>query len=157
MRPRWLETELRHSVIAFGGGALLAAVALVLVPEGSAHLSPAVSVACFVGGGALFLFVDRTLARNPAGSPQMLAMLLDFVPESVAMGAAFASGSPAGPLLALLIGMQNLPEGFNAYRELLRACRTCPRGSTPTGNSSGAGRAGRGRSSRSFSSRCSVR
>ena len=30
----WLEQELRHSVMAFGGGALLSAVALVLVPEG---------------------------------------------------------------------------------------------------------------------------
>ena len=28
IHPRWLETEVRHSVIAFGGGALLAAVAL---------------------------------------------------------------------------------------------------------------------------------
>lgn len=48
IRPRWLETELRHSVIAFGGGVLVAAVAL----------------------------------------------------------------------LALMIGLQNLPEGFNAFREL---------------------------------------
>jgi ZIP family zinc transporter len=28
--PRWLENEFRHFVIAFGGGALLSAVALVL-------------------------------------------------------------------------------------------------------------------------------
>jgi ZIP family zinc transporter len=34
IRPLWLEKELRHTVIAFGGGALMAAVALVLVPEG---------------------------------------------------------------------------------------------------------------------------
>lgn len=34
------------------------------------------------------------------------------------MGAAFASASRAGLLLALLIGLQNLPEGFNAYREM---------------------------------------
>jgi ZIP family zinc transporter len=46
-------------------------------------------------------------------------MLLDFVPESVAMGGMFALGSPSAPLLALLIGLQNLPEGFNAYSELL--------------------------------------
>ncbi len=29
----------------------------------------------------------------------------------------FASGSPSAVLLAILIGLQNLPEGFNAYRE----------------------------------------
>lgn len=31
LKPRWLENEFRHGVIAFGGGALLSAVALVLV------------------------------------------------------------------------------------------------------------------------------
>ena len=120
LRPGWLESELRHSVIAFGGGALMAAVALVLVPEGVKLVPPALAVGLFFGGGVLFLFVDRALARHPAGSPQTLAMLLDFVPESVALGASFASGSPAGPLLALLIGLQNFPEGFNAYRELIQ-------------------------------------
>ncbi len=38
IHPRWLETELRHAILAFGAGALLAAVALVLVPEGMAAL-----------------------------------------------------------------------------------------------------------------------
>lgn len=33
IRPHWLETEVRHGVIAFGGGALLSAVTLVLVPQ----------------------------------------------------------------------------------------------------------------------------
>jgi ZIP family zinc transporter len=39
IRPRWLESELRHSVIAFGGGVLLSAVALVLVPEGNEYVA----------------------------------------------------------------------------------------------------------------------
>ena len=34
IRPQWLEQELRHFVIALGGGVLIGAVALVLVPEG---------------------------------------------------------------------------------------------------------------------------
>ena len=34
IRPHWLENEVRHGIVAFGGGALLSAVALVLVPEG---------------------------------------------------------------------------------------------------------------------------
>ena len=36
----FLEEEFRHGVVAFGGGALLSAVALVLVPEGIANLAP---------------------------------------------------------------------------------------------------------------------
>ncbi|MCB0406366.1 MAG: hypothetical protein KDD51_16410 [Bdellovibrionales bacterium] len=39
--PSWLEDELRHSVIAFGGGLLLAAVALVLVPALKKKQAPA--------------------------------------------------------------------------------------------------------------------
>lgn len=33
IRPLWLERDLRHGVIAFGGGALMAAVALVLLGQ----------------------------------------------------------------------------------------------------------------------------
>ncbi len=39
IHPYWLENEFRHAVIAFGGGALLAAIALVLIPEGITGLS----------------------------------------------------------------------------------------------------------------------
>lgn len=116
----WLEQELRHSIIAFGGGILLAAVAFVLVPEGYEYFpSPGWGVAVFLVGGMVFMLVERHLAARRRQLPQTMAMLLDFVPESIAMGGMFAFGSPSAPLLALLIGMQNLPEGFNAYRELL--------------------------------------
>jgi ZIP family zinc transporter len=118
--PLWLEQELRHTVIAFGGGTLLAAVAFVLVPEGRVYFaSPGWGVALFLLGGVAFMQVERYLASKRRQLPQTMAMLLDFVPESIAMGGMFAFGSPAAPLLAVLIGMQNLPEGFNAYRELL--------------------------------------
>ncbi|PKO56571.1 MAG: divalent cation transporter, partial [Betaproteobacteria bacterium HGW-Betaproteobacteria-21] len=46
---------------------------------------------------------------------------LDYIPESLALGGALAAGSRAAPLLALFIGLQNIPEGFNAYRELKAA------------------------------------
>ncbi|MEX2578222.1 MAG: hypothetical protein WD342_04125 [Verrucomicrobiales bacterium] len=38
IHPNWLEKEFRHFVIAFGGGALLAAVTFVLVPKGTEDL-----------------------------------------------------------------------------------------------------------------------
>tara|TARA_B100000446_G_scaffold123610_1_gene115723 strand:+ start:255 stop:968 length:714 start_codon:yes stop_codon:yes gene_type:complete len=114
----WLRQELRHSVIAFGGGALLAAVALVLVPEGAEHHTPFSATVLFVGGGIVFMLVDRALAARGGAMSQLLAMLLDFVPEAIALGAALAVGGGQAFLLAFLIGMQNLPEGFNAYREM---------------------------------------
>ncbi|MEZ6234473.1 MAG: hypothetical protein R3B68_09820 [Phycisphaerales bacterium] len=118
VRPRWLEQELRHSIIAFGGGVLLAAVALVLVPEGIGTMAWPWAAGLFLAGGVLFMLLDRALAATKGSVSQLVAMLADFVPEAVALGAAFASGESAGVLLALLITLQNVPEGFNAYREL---------------------------------------
>jgi ZIP family zinc transporter len=118
IRPQWLEDEFHHAVIAFGGGALLSAVALVLVPEGAKELSTGWVVLCFAGGGVAFMLLDTALAAAKSPAAQLAAMLSDFIPEALALGAAFAVGGSTGPLLALLIGIQNLPEGFNAYREL---------------------------------------
>ena len=120
IRPLWLEQELRHAIIAFGGGILIAAIAFVLGPEGQKYLrSPILGVAILLVGGLVFMQVERYLSAKKRDVPQTVAMLLDFVPESLAMGGMFALGSSAAPLLAILIGLQNLPEGFNAYREIL--------------------------------------
>lgn len=118
IRPRWLETEFRHAVIAFGGGALLAAVALVLVPEGSREHTPFAVVVLVSAGGFAFMLLDFWLESRRTPAAQLTAMLADFLPEALALGAAFAAGDRTGPLLALLIAIQNLPEGFNAYCEL---------------------------------------
>ena len=118
IRPRWLEQELRHGVIAFGGGVLLAATSLVLVPQGAEALPIWAVVASFALGGILFLFVDKWIAGRGGSGSQLMAMLLDFAPEAIAMGAALATGEAIGLLLAALIALQNLPEGFNAFREM---------------------------------------
>jgi len=119
IRPSWLEYEIRHSVIAFGGGILISAVALVLVPEGVRYLPSALGAsAILLSGGLAFFAIERFLGVRRKETPQLSAMLLDYLPESIALGGMFAIGAPAAPLLAMLIGLQNLPEGFNAYREL---------------------------------------
>lgn len=115
----WLEQEFRHGVMAFGAGALLSAVALVLVPEGRQALSIPWAMLSFAAGGLLFMQLDRWLAARKSDSAQLVAMLSDFIPEALALGATLASGSSAALLLALLMCAQNLPEGFNAYRELM--------------------------------------
>ncbi|MDY0251035.1 MAG: divalent cation transporter [Pseudomonas sp.] len=114
----WLEQEFRHSVMAFGGGALLSAVALVLVPEGIASLNPLAACLWLIVGGIGFMAFDIYLKKINTPASQLAAMLSDFVPESIALGAAFATGNNHALLLAVLIGLQNLPEGFTAYREL---------------------------------------
>lgn len=122
VRPNWLDNELRHFVIAFGGGVLLAAIAFVLVPEGTRYLSdPMSGVIALLAGGLTFFLLERFLGTRKREKPQFSAMLLDYIPESLALGGAFALGAASAPLLAIFIGLQNLPEGFNAYRELMAA------------------------------------
>ncbi|MGE0652926.1 MAG: ZIP family metal transporter [Alphaproteobacteria bacterium] len=123
IRPRWLEDELRHGIIAFGGGLLLSAVALVLIPEGLRHLGPVEAGSAFLGGGIVFLLMDRIVTQRLGSAANFLAMLTDFVPEAIALGALFAIDPTAGVLIALLITLQNIPEGFNAYREIHRTGR----------------------------------
>lgn len=119
IKPGWLENEFRHSIIAFGGGVLVAAVALVLVPEGIKYVNHSIlSVFFLLCGGLSFFLLERYLGMRRHEKPQLTAMLLDYLPESLALGGAFAIGAQSAPMLAIFIGLQNIPEGFNAYREL---------------------------------------
>lgn len=117
IKSEWLKEEFRHSVMAFGGGALLSAVALFLVPE-SIVSEPLSAALFFILGGLSFMSLDVILKKINTSASQLAAMLSDFLPESIALGAAFATGKSYAFLLAGLIALQNLPEGFNAYHEL---------------------------------------
>jgi zinc transporter, ZIP family len=127
LRPKWLEEELRHGVMAFGGGVLIAAVAFLLVPVGTESVPAAWAIAAFVLGGMVHSYVDRIVESRRDGGGHLIALVSDYVPEAMAMGAMFATGADGALLLALMLGIQNLPEGFTAYREL----RSSPRSSTP--------------------------
>ncbi|QDY68402.1 ZIP family metal transporter [Qingshengfaniella alkalisoli] len=116
--PGWLQDEFRHTVAAFGGGALFSAIALVLVPEGAERLNAFPALILFAAGGVLFFVVDRYLQMRGGHMAQFMAMMLDYVPEAMALGAILASDPSVALLLAGLIALQNFPEGFNAYREL---------------------------------------
>jgi ZIP family zinc transporter len=110
--------ELAHGVIAFGGGILIAAVAFALLPKAMVALSPVGLGATFCAGGLLFCVLDAQLSRRGDTKAQFLAMLMDFLPEALALGAVFGQDPRLGVLLAAFIGAQNLPEGFNAFREM---------------------------------------
>ena len=95
-----------------------AGVALVLVPQAIVRFEPTAAALWFCAGGVAFMGLDILLARSKTAASQMAAMLSDFIPESLALGAAFAHGGKGAMLLAILMALQNLPEGFNAYREM---------------------------------------
>lgn len=113
--------EVMHGIVAFGGGILLSAVALALVPVGMAELTPLPLALTFCLGGGVFCVVDAGLSRHGGSKAQLLAMLMDFLPEAISLGAVFGHDQRLGLLLALFIGAQNLPEGFNSFREMTAA------------------------------------
>jgi len=112
-----LKQELAHGVAAFGGGILVAAVAFTLAPKGIEYLSTAGLVITFVVGGSLFCYLDYIISKQVGSRANLMAMMMDFVPESIAMGALFVESRATGFLLAIFIALQNLPEGFNSFRE----------------------------------------
>lgn len=102
----------------FGGGALLAAIALVLVPYGIDNVTVFPAALAFLLGGLLFWQINSRLRRSGSTASQFMGMLLDFVPEAILLGTAAATGSPIVWLLAAMIALQNMPEGFAAYEEM---------------------------------------
>lgn len=113
-----IKAEIIHFSIAFGGGILMAAVGLVLVPHGMDKLPLLPILLCFAAGTITFFLIDKYIERNGGTMAQLLSMISDFIPESIAMGAVFSQNSQLGILLALIMGIQNLPESFNAYMDL---------------------------------------
>ncbi|MCK8483639.1 hypothetical protein MUY21_06270 [Aliiroseovarius sp. S2029] len=122
--PGTLRNEANHWVMAFGAGALLSAVALVLIPEGIERVPGLVALLPLVLGAVAALAADVALSRRGGSKAQFMAMLMDFIPEAIAMGAILTADPNLAVLLAVLIGAQNMPEGFNADRELAASAGT---------------------------------
>jgi len=117
-RKGLLNKEVIHTSVAFGGGIIIAAVAFVLAPKGMQVLPLMPMTILFLTGAIIFFFLDRYLEKKGGTISQLLTMLMDFVPEAIALGAVFATDKNLGLLLAIFIGLQNLPESFNSYLDL---------------------------------------
>lgn len=113
-----VKNEFLHGMTALGGGVLLAAVAFALVPEGIEKLSALPLCITLLSGGLAFCLLDWWLSQKSSPRAQFTALLADFIPEAISLGAVFAADPKLGFFLAAFIAAQNFPEGFNAYREL---------------------------------------
>ena len=118
---RRLESYILHWSVAFGGGILIAAVSFVLVPRGLEIFSISNFSIIFLSGAFIFFFLDKGIEQRGGLLAQTMAMLMDFIPEAIALGAVFVHNHNSGILLAFFIGLQNLPESFNAYFDLRRS------------------------------------
>ncbi len=116
-----IESHILHWSIAFGGGILIAAVAFVLTPKGIEIFSIKALSIIFLSGAISFFFIDKFIEKKGGLLAQTMAMLMDFIPETLALGAVFAHEHKLAILLAFFIGFQNLPESFNAYFDLRKS------------------------------------
>lgn len=114
-----VKEEISHTIVAIGGGIILSAVALVLLPQGMEQLNLGELLISFGIGAALFYYIDKLLAKKGGKLATLLAMCMDFFPEAIALGAVFAKDYSTAILLAVFIGLQNLPEAFNSYRDMV--------------------------------------
>ena len=111
--------KITHTSMSFGAGIILSAVALVLVPKGLEELDLFPMALSFTIGAIIFMLIDKKLSKAGGQTATLLAMMMDFIPESIALGAVFAIEPSMAAVLAIFIGLQNLPEAFNSYRDFI--------------------------------------
>jgi ZIP family zinc transporter len=131
------------SVMAFGAGVLISALAFDLVDEAetSGGLTP--TIVGFMGGAVLYVAANVLLARRGArhrkrsedqqpseseqsgsGAAIALGALLDGVPESVVLGLSLLGGGGVGVPVLAAIFISNLPEGLSSSAGMKRNDRS---------------------------------
>ncbi|MEY4532276.1 MAG: hypothetical protein RI926_45 [Actinomycetota bacterium] len=123
------------SIMAFGAGVLISALAFDLVGEAMAESGLWPTVTGFAFGAIVYvgvnILLDRINARNKKGSEEgpgtgtgiAVGALLDGVPESMVLGLSMLGGQGVSiPILTAVI-ISNLPEGLSSTAELKAAGR----------------------------------
>jgi ZIP family zinc transporter len=132
---RWPDRQV-GLVLAFGAGALIAAVSFELVQEG-VDVGGGGWTALGLGLGAICYFLaDRALGRRemlrrmrsgddprPNGTPLALGAFLDGIPEQLVLGIGIASGEGVSVALVVAIFVSNLPEAIGSATEMAQAGR----------------------------------
>lgn len=131
------------SVMAFGAGVLISALAFDLVDEAETTGGLVPTVVGFLVGAVLYLAANVALARRGArhrkrsgdqqpseseqggsGAAIAIGALLDGVPESVVLGLSLIGGGGVGiPVLAAIF-ISNLPEGLSSAAGMKRNGRS---------------------------------
>ncbi|GAA3527573.1 ZIP family zinc transporter [Aeromicrobium flavum] len=136
--PRWVAS----SVMAFGAGVLISALAFDLVDEAERTGGLGPTVLGFLGGAVVYVAANVVLARRGArhrkrsgdhqasesgqqGSGTAIAVgaLLDGVPESVVLGLSLLGGGGVGSAVLAAIFVSNLPEGLSSTAGMKRSGR----------------------------------
>src|SRR6188768_1011375 len=131
------------SVMAFGAGVLISALAFDLVDEAETKGGLTATVLGFLVGAVAYLLANVVLAKRGArhrkrsgeqqpseeqqggsGSAIAIGALLDGIPESVVLGLSLLGGNGIGiPVLAAIV-ISNLPEGLSSAAGMKRNGRS---------------------------------
>ena len=131
------------TVMAFGAGVLISALAFDLVAEAESKGGLGPTLIGFLGGAVTYVAANVALARHGArhrkrsgdqqpsereqqgsGTAIAIGALLDGVPESVVIGLTLLAGRGVGiPVLAAIF-ISNLPEGLSSAAGMKRAGRS---------------------------------
>jgi ZIP family zinc transporter len=101
---------------AFGAGILISAAIFEMVIQAEKSIGIVSTLLFFIFGAIIFTIADVIAVKKGGGADILIGIGLDTIPESLAIGASIAAG-PAFAI-ALLIGIQNIPEGIAAYKEM---------------------------------------
>ena len=131
------------SVMAFGSGVLISAVAFDLVEEAAASGGLTATASGFLAGALLFVLANLALARRGArhrkrsagqqpseaeqsGSGAAIAVgaLLDGVPESVVLGLSLLGGGAVSTPVLAAVFISNVPEGLSSAAGMKRSGRS---------------------------------
>lgn len=131
------------SVMAFGAGVLLSAIAFELMDEAYQRAGLAPAVAGFLMGAAVYTAANRVLAEwgakhrkrshiqpaaaneeDASGAAIAVGALLDGVPESIVLGLSILHGGAVSVATLVAIFLSNLPEGLSSSAGMRRAGRS---------------------------------
>jgi zinc transporter, ZIP family len=131
------------SVMAFGAGVLISALAFDLVDEAEASGGLTATVLGFLAGALAYLLANVMLAKRGArhrkrsgaqqpsedeqqgsGSAIAIGALLDGIPESVVLGLSLLGGNGVGVPVLAAIFISNLPEGLSSAAGMKRNGRS---------------------------------
>ncbi len=131
------------SVMAFGAGVLIAALAFDLVDEAAARGGVVATVCGFVAGAVVYVLANVLLARHGArhrkrsgdqqpseqqssgsGAAIAIGALLDGIPESVVLGLSLLEGGAVSIGVLIAVFISNVPEGLSSAAGMKRAGRS---------------------------------
>lgn len=132
------------TVMAFGAGVLISALAFDLAQEAADSGGLGATVTGFLGGAMAYVLVNTLLGRygarhrkrsgqghqpsesEQAGSGMAMAVgsLLDGIPETIVLGASLLSGTGVSIAVAVAIVISNVPEGLSSAAGMKQAGRS---------------------------------